>query len=319
MKLVNLDGYTTNPGDLSWDWMNQYGEATVYDRTPPELVIERARDAEILFVNKTPITKEILCQLPALKYVGLQSTGFNIIDCAAAKEQGIVVTNIPAYSTGAVAQLTFALILELTNQTALHSRSVMDGEWCSCPDFCYWKTPLMELQGKTLGIIGYGKIGQAVAKIADAFQMKMLAYSPTPKEKGAIKDITFAPVDTILQASDIITLHCPLTPGTTGLINKDTLHRMKASAFLINTSRGPVVDEAALAQALNAQQIAGAGLDVLSIEPCERDNPLLHAKNCLITPHIAWAAFETRERLLGILEQNLAAYLSGSPVNVVNK
>lgn len=319
MQIVNLDAYTTNPGDLSWEWLKQYGDVQIYDRTPPDLVIQRAKNAEILFINKTPVSKETLAQLPKLKYVGLQSTGYNIIDCDAAKKQGILVTNIPEYSTGAVAQHTFALILELTNQTALHSKSVMEREWCSCRDFCYWKTPLTELQGKTLGVIGYGKIGQAVARIGDAFDMNILAYAPSPKEKGRIHRLTFTSMDTILKESDIISLHCPLTPATEKLINRDTLLKMKETAFLINTSRGPVIDEQALADALNQGVIAGAGLDVLAAEPCHRENPLLNAKNCLITPHIAWAGFETRKRLVEILEENLKAYLSGSPVNVVNK
>lgn len=318
MKIVNLDGYTTNPGDLSWDWLNQYGDVSIYDRTPKELVIERAKDAEILFVNKTPIYRETLEQLPKLKYVGLQSTGYNIIDCEAAKELGIIVTNIPEYSTCAVAQLTFALILELTNHVALHSQSVMAGEWCKSKDFCYWNSPITELMDKTIGIIGYGKIGQAVAKVADAFQMKIMAYSPSKKEKGEIHNLTFAPIDTILKEADIVTLHCPLTPATRGLINREALQLMKPTAFLINTSRGPVIDEAALAEALNSDVIAGAGLDVLAKEPCRPDNPLLKAKNCFITPHIAWAGLETRSRLIKLLEGNLKAYLKGDPINVVN-
>lgn len=319
MKLVNLDGYTTNPGDLSWQWMNKYGEATVYERSAPELVLERAKDADILFVNKTPITREIIMQLPKLKYVGLQSTGFNIIDCDAAKKNGILVTNIPAYSTNAVAQLTFAFILELTNQVALHSRSVMEGEWCACPDFCYWKTPLMELHGKTLGIIGFGKIGQAVAEIAKAFGMNILAYSPTPKMPSAFPHVQFQPVETILRHADIVTLHCPLNASTEHMIDRNALLSMKPSAFLINTSRGPVINEADLADALNHEKIAGAALDVLETEPCKKDNPLLYAKNCLITPHIAWAGFETRARLMSLLEANLKAYLNGTPINVVNQ
>lgn len=318
MKIVNLDACTTNPGDLSWEWVKNYGEPIIYERTPPELVLERAIDAEILFINKTPMSKQTLECLPKLKYVGLQSTGYNIIDCAAARALGITVTNIPEYSTAAVAQLTFALILELTNQVGMHSQSVMDGDWCSCKDFCYWKTPLMELVGKTIGIIGFGKIGRQVAKIAEAFGMNSLAYSPSKKEKNDLVHLTFASIEEILTQSDIVTLHCPLTPATQGLINKEALAKMKPTAFLINTSRGPVIEEAALAEALTAGTIAGAGLDVLGTEPCLPANPLLHAQNCFITPHIAWAGFETRKRLLTILEANLSAYLHGKPQNVVN-
>lgn len=318
LKIVNLDGYTTNPGDLSWDWLKQYGQATVYERTSPELVLERAKDADVLIVNKTILTKEILSQLPKLKYIGLQSTGYNIVDCSAAKEQGIIVSNIPEYSTNAVAQLTFSLILELTNQVALHSRSVKNGEWCSCPDFCYWKTPLSELQGKSLGIIGYGKIGQTVARIADAFDMNILAYAPTKKKKESIRNLEFVSIDEILHQCDIITLHCPLNSATENLINRDSFSKMKKTAFLINTARGPIIDELALANALNDEKISGAGLDVLVNEPCKKDNPLLQAKNCFITPHIAWAGLETRSRLLTILEENLNNFLSGTPSNVVN-
>lgn len=319
MKIVNLDGFTTNPGDLSWEWIGKYGEYTVYDRTSNEKIIERAKDAEILFLNKTPISSEIIAKLPKLKYVGLQSTGFNIIDCEAAKDAGIIVTNIPDYSSSAVAQATFALILELTNQVALHSHSVHIGDWCDSKDFCYWKTSLTELQDKTIGIIGFGKIGRKVAEIAECFGLNVLAYSPTAKENNGLNRTSFASINEILSQSDIVSIHCPLNKKTEGLINSQSLSLMKKSAFLINTSRGPVVDEKALADALNNGTIAGAGLDVLSAEPCERSNPLLNAKNCFITPHIAWAGLETRIRLMEILEKNLKAYLDGNPINVVNK
>ncbi|MCC8023074.1 MAG: D-2-hydroxyacid dehydrogenase [Clostridiales bacterium] len=317
MKIVNLDGYTTNPGDLSWDWLAQYGTYTIYDRTAPDQVMERAREAEVLIVNKTLLPRSVLEQLPKLRYVGLQSTGYNVIDCAAARELGVTVTNIPSYSTSAVAQLVFALILEHTNQTALHSRSVYDGEWSRCADFCYWKTPLQELQGKTIGIVGFGKIGRAVARIAAAFDMNILAYATTPKEPDGLP-VRMCSMEELLEQSDFVTLHCPLTSDTEGLIGREALERMKPTAILINTSRGPVVDEQALADALNSGGIAGAGLDVLSQEPCSPDNPLLQAKNCFITPHIAWAGFETRRRLLGILEENLKAWIAGNPINVVN-
>lgn len=318
MKIVNLDGYTTNPGDLSWTWLEKYGEYKIYDRTSPEDVLDRAKDADILIVNKTPISRELLEKLPKLKYVGLQSTGYNIIDCQAAKEKGIVVSNIPEYSTNAVAQLTFALILEITNQVALHNQSVHSGEWCACQDFCYWKTPLTELAGKTLGIIGFGKIGRQVCKIAQSFGMKVLAFSPSlPADRSSNPKII--PLDEIFRESDFITLHCPLTKDTENLINEENLKKMKKNAIIINTSRGPVVNEKDLARALQDGIIAGAAVDVVNTEPCVKENPLLKCDNCIITPHIAWAGFETRKRLLEILEKNLAAFLDNQPINVVNK
>lgn len=320
MKIVNLDGFTTNPGDLSWDGIKKYGDYTVYDRTSPEDIVIRAKGANALIINKTVITREILESLkPELEYIGLQSTGYNVVDCQAAKELGITVCNIPSYSTNAVAQLVFAFILEITNQVSLHSESVKNGDWCRCPDFCYWKTPLTELMGKTIGVIGFGSIGRKVAEIAEAFDMNVLAYSPRPKDKGGLKSIHFVDLDTLLKTSDIITCHCPLTPETTGLINKENISKMKKSAVFINTSRGPVVNEQALADALNNGEITAAGLDVLETEPAKAENPLLTAKNCYITPHIAWAAKETRARLLSILEDNLKSYIEGNPKNVVNK
>lgn len=320
MKIVNLDGCTTNPGDLSWDGIKKYGDYTVYDRTSPEDIVIRAKGANALIINKTVITREILESLkPELEYIGLQSTGYNVVDCQAAKELGITVCNIPSYSTNAVAQLVFAFILEITNQVSVHSESVRNGDWCRCPDFCYWKTSLTELMGKTIGIIGFGSIGRKVAEIAEAFDMNVLAYSPRPKDKGGLKSIHFVDLDTLLKTSDIITCHCPLTPETTGLINKENISKMKKSAVFINTSRGPVVNEQALADALNNGEITAAGLDVLETEPAKAENPLLTAKNCYITPHIAWAAKETRARLLSILEDNLKSYIEGNPKNVVNK
>lgn len=319
MKIVNLDGYTTNPNDLSWEGIEKLGDYTVYDRTNPNQIIERAKGANILIINKTVITKEILEALsPELEYIGLQSTGYNVVDCKKARELGITVCNIPSYSTNAVAQLVFAFILQITNQISIHSDAVRSGEWCECPDFCFWKVPLTELAGKTIGIIGFGAIGRRVAALAEAFDMQVLAYSPRPKDKGDLKTVRFVDFDTLLHNSDIVTCHCPLTPETTGLINKDSILKMKKSAIFINTSRGPVVDETALANALNNDDIAAAGLDVLESEPAKRSNPLLSAKNCYITPHIAWAAKETRARLISILEENLKAYLNGTPQNVVN-
>lgn len=318
MKIVNLDGYTTNPGDLSWEGIEKLGDYTVYDRTAPDEIIERANGADILIVNKTIIDRDILDALsPELRYIGLQSTGYNVVDCEYARQLGITVCNIPAYSTNAVAQLVFAFILQITNEVALHSDAVINGEWCKCPDFCFWKKPLTELDGKTIGILGFGSIGRKVAEIALAFGMKVLAYNPRPKEKDGL-NVHFADIDELLSDSDIVTCHCPLTKETEGLINKENISKMKKSAILINTSRGPVVDEQALADALNNGRLQAAGLDVLKVEPARRDNPLLTAKNCYITPHIAWAAKETRARLLRILEDNIVAYLNGTPQNVVN-
>lgn len=319
MKIVNLDGYTTNPGDLSWDGIKRFGDYTVYDRTPADKVIERAKGANILIINKTVVTREILDALsPELKYIGLQSTGYNVVDCDYARKLGITVCNIPAYSTKAVAQLVFAFILQVTNEVALHSNAVKNGEWCTCPDFCFWKTPLTELDSKIIGIIGFGSIGRRVAKLAEAFDMKVLAYAPRPKDKGELKTVEFVDLDTLFKNSDIITCHCPLTEETKGMINAENISKMKKSAIFINTSRGPVVDEKALADALNSEKIKAACLDVLETEPALESNPLLKAKNCYITPHIAWAAHETRARLLKILEENIEAYLSGKPQNVVN-
>lgn len=320
MKIVNIDAVTTNPGDLSWDGIKRLGDYTYYDRTNPDQIIERAKGANALIVNKSIITKEILDTLsPELEYIGLQSTGYNVVDCDYARELGITVTNIPSYSTNAVAQLVFAFILQVTNEVTLHSDAVKNGEWCTCPDFCFWKKPLTELAGKTIGIIGFGSIGQRVAKLAEAFDMKVLVHTPRLKDTGELKSVEFVDINTLLSESDIVTCHCPLTNETKGLINKETISKMKKSAIFINTSRGPVVDEKALADALNNGDILAAGLDVLETEPARKDNPLLTAKNCYITPHIAWAAKETRARLLKILEENLEAYINGAPQNVVNK
>ncbi len=314
MKITVLDGYTENPGDLSWDWLKNLGECTIYDRTPPELVAERCDGCEIIITNKTPLRRALLETLPELRYVGLLSTGFNIVDWDYCKEKGIPVCNIPSYSTNAVAQLVFSLILEHTNAVAIHSQSVHSGEWSACKDFCYWKTSLTELDGKTMGIIGFGKIGKAVAKIASAFGMKVLASTNHP---APFENVEFCEKDELLAKSDFVSLHCPLTPATEGMVNADFLAKMKSSAVLINTSRGQVVDEKALAYALENGVIAGAGLDVLETEPPKSDCPLIGAKNCYITPHIAWAGFETRERLMGICRSNVEAYLNGKPVNLV--
>lgn len=318
MKIVILDAYTTNPGDLSWDWLNEFGEYTAYDFTRPEQVLERAADCEIVFTNKTVLNSEILLQMPKLSYIGLLSTGYNVVDIKYTAERGIPVTNIPSYSKAAVAQMTFAHILELCNRVGLHNSAVKSGEWSSNRDFCFWKAPLTELYQKTIGIIGFGKIGNSVADIAEAMEMNVLAYDPTAGGQNHRKNFAFAELDDLLHRSDIVTMHCPLTPETEKMANKDFFSKMKNTAIFINTSRGGVVDEAALAFALNNGIITGAGVDVLSTEPPVKGNPLLSCDKCFVTPHIAWAGFETRKRLLGILEENLRAFLNGAPVNVVN-
>lgn len=320
MKIVILDAHTTNPGDLSWDFLYNYADdVVIYERTAQSDVVNRAKGAEILIINKTVLGKEELDSLaPELEYIGLQSTGYNVVDLEAAADNGVTVCNIPAYSTNAVAQQVFAFILHFANQVDLHSASVHSGGWCDCPDFCYWNAPLSELNGKILGIIGFGSIGSRVAEIGEAFGMKILVNSRTKKDLNGFKTAENTDLNTLLEKSDYITCHCPLTPETTGLINEVTISKMKKSAVLINTSRGPVVDEQALADALNRDKISGAAVDVLSAEPAKSDNPLLTAKNCIITPHIAWAAKETRARLVGILEDNLKCYLNGKPQNKVN-
>jgi glycerate dehydrogenase len=317
MKIVMLDAYTTNPGDLSWDFMNEYGEVTIYDRTASDKIIERAKEADIIITNKTPITKEIIDCLPNLKFIALMSTGYNVVDYMYLKEKNIPVSNIPSYSTDAVAQLVMSFILELAMNVGPHSQSVKEGEWSECADFCYWKTPLTELSGKTLGIFGLGKIGRAVAERAKAFGMNIVAYAP--RIHGDEPDyITLLPLEEMLAVSDVVSMHCPLTPETEGIVNDEFITKMKDGAYFINTSRGTVVNEDALADALNSEKLGGAGLDVLSTEPPQTDNPLLKAKNCFITPHIAWASFETRERLVGILRENIKAFISGNPQNVIN-
>lgn len=319
LKFVILDSFALNPGDLSWDWLKLFGECEIYDRTPKDKILERCMGADVVLTNKTPLTRETLTKLDTLKYIALLSTGYNVVDCECAKEMGVPVSNIPAYSTNAVAQLTFSLILEITNAVGIHSESVRNGEWSNCPDFCYWKTPLTELCGKTLGIVGFGQIGQAVADIAEAFKMNVIAVSGHETDQSHRKNFSWVDMDTLAKNSDIISFHCPLTEKTTGLVNEEFIAKCKDGAIIINTSRGPVVDDKALADALNSGKLRGAGLDVLTVEPPKKDNPLLSAKNCFITPHIAWAGFETRERLMKILEENVKAYLKGNPQNVVNK
>lgn len=315
-RIVVLDGYTLNPGDLDWSALQALGTVTVHDRTPADQVQERAAGAAVLLTNKTPLPRAVIEALPDLKYIGVLATGYNVVDTAAAKERGIPVTNVPGYGTAAVAQHVFALLLELTQHTGLHSESVKAGEWVRSVDWCYWKTPLVELSGLTMGIAGYGAIGKAVARIAQAFGMKVIATTRTPRagEEG----VEFVPMDELFRRADVVSLHCPLTPETQGLVNAERLAAMKPSAFLINTGRGPLVVEADLAEALRAGRIAGAAADVLSTEPPAADNPLLTAPNCLITPHLAWAARASRQRLMDEVVENVRAFFAGKPVNVVN-
>ena len=317
MKIVVLDGYATNPGDLSWEQFGKYGELTVNRRCKDSEIVEKAKDADIVINNKCNMTREVLSQLPKLKYIGLQSTGYNAVDIEAARELGIIVSNVPAYSTNEVAQHTFALILEISNNIGLYSAAVHNGEWSKAPNFCFYLEPLDELNNKVIGIIGFGSIGKRVATIAKAFGMKVIVNTPHPDEKN-FSDIEFCSLDELLSRSDIVTCHCPLCESTINLINKDTLSKMKSSAVFINTSRGQLVNDSALADALNKGKIRAAGLDVLSKEPPEEDNPLLRAKNCFITPHIAWGATQTRARLLVTIEENLKAFIEGKPQNVVN-
>lgn len=319
MKLVILDGYTENPGDLSWDWLKGLvDEYEVYDKTPEELITERANGAEIVVTNKTPLTRETLKKLDGLKYISTLATGYNVIDIAAASELGIAVSNIPAYSTDGVAQLVFALLLEMTNRVALHDKSVKDGEWASCEHFCYWKTPLTELAGKTFGIIGFGKIGSAVAAIANAFKMKVIAYSPNTRRYDGFGSVEFLTLDEVIACSDVISLHCPLTESTTGLVNMNFIKKMKKGAYIINTSRGPVLNEADVRKALDEGLLAGVGADVLSTEPPKADNPLATSEKTVVTPHIAWASLEARTRLMNIFRSNVEGFVKGEPVNRVN-
>ena len=317
MKIVILDGYTENPGDLSWAGLEALGQVTVYDRTPPSEILARAKGAEVLLTNKTPLSAETLAALaPQLRYIGVLATGYNVVDVEAAKAQGVPVCNIPTYGTTAVAQFVMALLLELCHHVGDHSRSVKAGDWSRCPDFCYWNSPLIELAGKTFGVIGYGRIGRAAARLAAAFGMEVLAYDT--HATGMDEVARLVSLDEVLEKSDVISLHCPLFESNRGMINQESIARMKDGVLLINTSRGPLIDEAALAQALHTGKVAGAGLDVLETEPARPDNPLLAEPNCLITPHIAWAPKESRQRLMDIAVANLAAWLDGKPQNVVN-
>lgn len=318
LKIVVLDGYTLNPGDLDWSGIEAFGDTRVYEHTPEDLVVERAQGAEIIFTNKTPLTAETMDRLEGLRYIGVLATGYNVVDVKGASDRGIVVTNIPTYGTHSVAQMVFAHILELCRHVQIHSDAVRNGEWSNCRDFCFWKTPQVELYGKTIGIVGFGNIGRQVGKIADAMGMKVIAYDKIANNPPDFEGFRWVNLEELFKESDVISLHCPLFPETKGMVNKNTLSLMKKTAFLINTSRGGLVVDQDLADALNDGQIAGAGLDVVSIEPPAEDNPLLKAKNCLITPHIAWATKEARQRLMDIAVNNLKCFLEGNPVNVVS-
>jgi len=316
VKIVVLDSYVLNPGDLSWVGIEKLGDCKIYNRTPPELFVERAKNANAIFTNKVIINEEIISQLPDLKFIGVLATGYNVVDTVAAKNAGIIVTNIPAYSTASVAQMVFSHILNFAQNISVHTNSVSAGEWAKSIDFAYWKTPQIELVGKTLGIIGFGQIGQAVAKIGLAFGMNVIFNNRSKKNVDI--NATQVELGTLLSESDFISINCPLTNDNEGFINRTTISKMKPTAFLINTGRGPLVNEQDLANALNKSIIAGAGLDVLSVEPAAKSNPLIGAKNCYITPHIAWATFEARTRLMNIATQNLKSFVEGNPINVVN-
>ncbi|MGN6616861.1 MAG: D-2-hydroxyacid dehydrogenase [Ilyomonas sp.] len=314
MKIVVTDGYTLNPGDLNWEQIENFGELTVYERTSINEIEERCKDADIVLTNKVPFDKAVLDKLPKLKLISVLATGYNIVDIIAAKEKGFTVCNIPAYSTASAAQQTFALLLELTNHTGIHATSVAKGEWVRSKDFSYTNAPLTELQDKKLGIIGLGNIGKKVAQIASAFGMKVIYNNPSKKDTTLA---TFKDIKTVFTESDVVSLHCPLKPDNHQFVNRSLLQLMKPSAFLINTARGQLIHEQDLADALNNDVIAGAGLDVLSSEPPSPDNPLLHAKNSIITPHIAWITKEARMRIMDITAKNIAAFLNGNPINKV--
>lgn len=318
MNIVVLDGYTLNPGDLSWAQLESLGTLHVYDRTAPEQIVERAKDADVLLTNKTPLRADTLDRLPKLAYIGVLATGYDVVDIAAAANRGIPVTNVPAYSSASVAQLVFSLLLELCHRVGLHDEAVRGGAWSASPDFSFWKTPLVELAGKTLGVVGIGGIGEKVAAIGQAFGMNVVATNRSGKQPET-EGVTLVSLERLLEQSDVVTLHCPLTADTEGLIRTETLSRMNRTAFLINTGRGRLVREQELADALNAGTIAGAGLDVLCAEPPAADNPLLTARNCIITPHIGWASGEARVRLMEIATSNVQAFQAGKPVNVVNR
>lgn len=320
MKIIVLDGHTLNPGDLSWDEIASLGELTVYDRTPAERIIERIGDAEAIYVNKVPITADTIARCKNLRFIGVLATGYNVVDTQAAGKAGIPVTNIPDYGTAAVGQFAIALLLELCHQIGSHSASVLAGDWSQKPDFCYWNTPQIELDGKTMGIIGCGRIGRTTGRIAQALGMKVLAFTPHPDSSLVSETWQYArDLDELLANSDVISLHCPLFPSTRGIINKDTIAKMKDGVLIINNSRGPLVVERDLREALDSGKVAGAAVDVAETEPIPAGSPLLGAKNIIITPHISWASIEARARLMHIAAENLRAFLREEPQNVVNQ
>ena len=318
MKIVILDGNALNPGDLSWDPIREFGEVTVYPRTETqEDVIARIGNHEIVLINKVPITEEVFAACPNIKLICVQATGYNVVDCEAAKRRGIPVCNVPSYSTAAVAQFTLALLMEICHRIGHHDILVHEGKWCECDSFCFWDTPQMELAGKTIGIIGFGSIGQAVGRLAKVLGMEVITYSRSIRPEG--KEIAeYVDLDTLLARSDVISLHCPLFPETEKMINAQTIGKMKDGVILLNTSRGGVIDEEAVSVALRSGKIRAAAVDVVSEEPMRRENPLLSAPNCIITPHMAWAPIETRQRLLGVVAENIRGFLEGTPRNVVN-
>lgn len=318
MKIVILDGYTENPGDLSWEGFEKLGELVVYDRTPKELIVDRIGNADVVYTNKTPISRETLDACPNVKYIGVLATGYNVIDVAAAKEKNIIVTNIPTYGTDAVSQFAIALLLELCHHVGEHAVAVKNGEWENNEDWTFWKHPLIELAGKTMGIIGFGRIGQGTGRIAQALGMKVLAYDAHTRPELISDTCRYVDLEELFKESDVISLHCPLFPETEGIINKENIAKMKDGVKIINTSRGPLIVEEDLRDALNSGKVSGAGVDVVSTEPIRGDNPLLDAKNIYITPHIAWAPKESRKRLMDIAVNNLQAFIDDAPVNVVN-
>jgi glycerate dehydrogenase len=315
VRIVVLDGHTLDPGDNPWDELASLGDLTVYERTPPELTVERARGADVVLTNKTRLDAAALAELPSLRFVAVLATGYDVVDVAAAAQHGIPVANVPEYGTDSVAQHVFALLLELCHRVGEHDRAVERGDWQRSPDFSFWLTPPIELAGKTMGIVGHGRIGRRVADIARAFGMSVLVSGRT---RPAVTDATWVATDELFERSDVVSLHCPLTEATRALVDRTMLARMRPTAFLINTARGPLVDEEALAQALREGVIAGAGLDVVAVEPMRADNPLRDAPNCVITPHLAWASLAARRRLMGTAVENVRAFLAGSPIHVVN-
>lgn len=321
MKIVVLDGYTENPGDLSWDELGSLGDLTVYDRTPADdegEIIRRIGDAELVYTNKTPISRAVIEACPNMKLISVLATGYNVVDCICAKEKGIPVSNVPTYGTASVSQFSIALLLEICHHIGHHDASVHAGNWANCIDWCYWDYPLIELEGKTIGIIGFGRIGQTEGRIARALGMNVLAYDLYPNDSGR-EIAAYVDLDTLYAESDVITLHCNLTPENTGMINKASIAKMKNSVILINNARGQLINEQDVADALNAGEMGAAGLDVVYTEPIRADNPLLKAKNCIITPHISWAPKESRQRIMDCAVANAKAYIEGAPINVVNK